>query len=241
MRINKFDIPNKCLNVLIIGKRCSGKTMLIKDLITKRELSTYLAINHLASEYENFTDNVYTEYDKNIIETFLNKNIPFKNCIVFDNCMYTPKWIKDNSVCNLFMKKNNVFMSMSYPMSITPIIKDTIDYIFVFRDSNMSNIKNIYKQYCNNLVSFEQYCKIFTEITLNDHTCLVINNFAKSDKDLFMWYKAEPVWKILASKKKALLDIIREELMQKTWHPSRMINCLEYDELKAFCELDTQV
>ncbi len=126
---------------------------------------------------------------------------------------------------------------MSYPLSIPEILDDRINYIFIFKDSNMSNKRSIYNRYCSKFLTLDKFFEIFNNIIVDDHKCLVINKFATSHKDLFMWYKADPLWKTMVNKKKIWLDIIREELIQKTWHPSRMINCLDYEELKEFNSL----
>ncbi len=238
MEINKFSIPETCITALIIGKRSTGKTRLIQDLIVKQELDIHLAINHIATEYKDYTNNVFTEYDISIIDKFIKEShINSKQCVVFDNCIYLPKWLENNSVCNLFMKKINIFLSMSYPLSIPEILDDRINYIFLFKDSNMSNKRLIYNKYCSKFITLYKFFELFDEITSDDHKCLVINKFARSYNELFMWYKAEPLWKTMVNKKNKWLDVIREELIQKTWHPSRMINCLDCEELKVYNSL----
>ena len=73
-----------------------------------------------------------------------------------------------------------------------------------------------------------------TPVSLATTAWVWVSNITGSDKleEQVMWYAAAPPWQEMVKKKKALLGVIREELMQKAWHPARLKSCLSHDEVR---------
>ena len=82
--------------------------------------------------------------------------------------------------------------------------------------------------------TFEMFIHVLDKLTTSPFDCMVINNTVHSNRleDQIMWYKVnyEPPWRLMVDKKRKWLDVVREELMQKTWHPNRIKQCLDHDE-----------
>lgn len=165
---------------------------------------------------------------------------PPQGCVVFDGCMYNLSCWKHKPLRQLYMNvkslRTKIILAVQYPIGLPPDLRSTIDYVFIFRENIMSNRKRIYDQYGEGIFpTFEVFGQVFEQLTKDPFTCMVINLAGKSDKleERVMWYKAhdEPPWKVMVDKKTKWLDQLREELMQNTWHPRRLKQCLEYDEL----------
>jgi hypothetical protein len=127
-------------------------------------------------------------------------------------------------------------MVMQYPLAIPQMLRNNINYVFIFKEVNTNNRKRLYDQYASGIFpTFETFNQVFEQLTSDPFACMVINNTAKSNniEDQVLWYKSysEPTWQVMVDKKKKILDVVREELMQRTWHPRRVKQCLDYDEL----------
>jgi hypothetical protein len=212
-------------------------------------------------EYELVTipENVHEKYSEDILGTFVKqqitrvkeyrrqqRNMEVENivepnsCVVFDNFRYDKNYLLSKSVRMLYLNgisiRTNFIMTAQTPIAMPPMLRHNIDYIFVYRGLHQKYLKRLYEEYGYYITAtFELFNKIYEQLTADPFACMVINHTTRSVKieDQVMWYKAnyEPPWRLMVDKKKQLLDIIREELMQKTWHPTRVKQCLDYDEL----------
>jgi GTPase SAR1 family protein len=238
----EFDPSKENMDsIAIIGKRSAGKTYLIIDLLHTRQFmkqKNTLVINppeSVINEYSSISHpptnmTIHYEYEKAIVDEFINTK---EGTIVFDSCMYHNDWMKHKGIVKLFKYGNNlkakVILSMQFPFRIPSSFKDNMDYIFILKDSYIPTRRRVYELYClTTIISFEEFNTLMDKIAKEPYTCLVINNKTRN----IMIYKAPPLWKRIAARKSSDLDIIREELMQKAWHPSRLKWCLTYDEVE---------
>lgn len=244
-QVKTFDPKSvKCMeSIIIIGKRYMGKTVLINDLLLYMECSNIQIINpteKYKAQYDDIVphEQIHEYYSESIVDTFVaNQQLSQKiGCVVFDNCMYDNKWSKHISMKLLYTNRKNlrakVIMAFPYATRLPIEMKLGIDYVFIFKDTCHTNRKKIYEQYGLIFPTFEIFCQILDEITQEPFNCMVIDCTQRSLKfeDSVMCYKAN-LWKHMVKKKKEWLDVIREELMQMTCHPKRIMQCLSYDEL----------
>jgi hypothetical protein len=82
---------------------------------------------------------------------------------------------------------------MQYPLGIPPNLRTNVDYVFILRETYMSNKRRIYENYAGMFPTFDSFVQVMEQCTEN-YECLVINNNVKSNKltDQVFWYKAEP-------------------------------------------------
>ena len=236
-------------SIFIIGKRQTGKTTLVRDLLaTDAFLNQHhtVVINPMEPLRPEYTAiapplptnmTIHSEFRKQIVNAFI-RTTGVPSTIIFDTCMYSHDWTKNNSIKRLFtfgrnLKAKKIVVS-DYPYMIPQSYITDIDYVFIFKESYLPCRKILYERYAQVFPSLEEFNIALDYITKDDHTCMVINNTAKSDDpiDQVMFYKAPAVWRRIASNKSQGLDNIREELMQRTWHPSRLKWCLPYDEVE---------
>jgi hypothetical protein len=213
---------NKGPVIVLIGRRDTGKSFLVKDLLHHHQdipigtvISGTEAGNHF---YENMVPPrfIHEEYDTSIIFKLMQRQRQVldemreeskrtgrmsqfdpRAFLVMDDCLYDESWSRDKLVRAMFMNgrhwKLMVVITMQYPLGIPPNLRSQIDYIFILRENYIANKRRIYKNYAGMFPTFDSFVQVMDQCTEN-YECLVINNNVKSNKltDQVFWYKAEP-------------------------------------------------
>jgi hypothetical protein len=215
-KINDSKGPVVCL----IGRRDSGKSFLVKDLLYYHQdipIGTVIAGTEEGNGFYGkmvpklFIHNEYkTEIIENVLkrqrqvmkqinkemETFKKSNIDPRAFVILDDCLYDNSWSRDKMMRLLFLNgrhwKVMLVLTMQYPLGIPPTLRTNIDYVFILREPYIANRKRIYENYAGMFPTFESFCQIMDNCTEN-YECLVIDNNVKSNKltDQVKWYKAD--------------------------------------------------
>lgn len=214
--LKKFDLSDvkKDSVVVFIGKRNTGKSFLVKDLLYHlRDLPAGIVISGSEAVnkfYGNFIPPVliYNEYsDKSMDSIFkrqqkliekYGKNDPKTYCfVIFDDCLHDSKaWSKSKHIKNVFMNGRHYnilfILTMQYPMGIGPELRTNIDYVFILRENIVNNRKKIHENYAGMFDKYESFSKVLNACT-NDYGCLVIKNNSRTNRlqDQVFYYKAE--------------------------------------------------
>jgi hypothetical protein len=220
--INFLPNENKGPVIVLIGRRDTGKSFLVKDLLYHHQdipigtvISGTEAGNHF---YENMIPPrfIHEEYDSSIIFRLLQRQKQVlaqmedekkrtgresqfdpRAFLVMDDCLYDDSWARDKLMRGMFMNgrhwKLMVVITMQYPLGIPPNLRSQIDYIFILRENYISNKKRIYDNYAGMFPTFDSFAQVMDQCTEN-YECLVISNNVKSNKltDQVFWYKGEP-------------------------------------------------
>jgi hypothetical protein len=212
---------NKGPVIVLIGRRDTGKSFLVRDLlwyhqdipigtvISGTEAGNGFYAAHVPKLF------IHDEYNSAIIENILKRqktvmkqvkkeveaykksNIDPRAFVILDDCLYDATWTKDKMMRLLFMNgrhwKVMLVITMQYPLGIPPNLRTNIDYVFILREPYIANRRRIYENYAGMFPTFESFCQVMDQCTEN-FECLVINNNCKSNKlqDQIFWYKAEP-------------------------------------------------
>lgn len=211
---------NKGPVIVLIGRRDTGKSFLVKDLLYYHQdipLGTVISGTEAGNGF--YTQHVpklfiHDEYNSAIIENILkrqktvlkqmNKEVQMykkstidpRAFVILDDCLFDASWTRDKMMRLLFMNgrhwKMMLIITMQYPLGIPPNLRTNIDYVFILREPYISNRKKIYDNYAGMFPTFESFSQVMDQCTEN-YECLVINNNAKSNKlnDQIFWYKAE--------------------------------------------------
>jgi len=211
---------NKGPVVVLIGRRDTGKSFLVRDLLYYHQdipIGTVISGTEAGNGF--FSEHVpklfiHDEYSSAIIENILKRqktvlkqikkemeaykrtNIDPRAFVILDDCLYDNKWTKDKLMRLLFMNgrhwKIMLIITMQYPLGIPPNLRTNIDYVFILREPYIANRKRIWENYAGMFPTFESFCQVMDQCTEN-FECLVINNNAKSNKlqDQIFWYKAQ--------------------------------------------------
>jgi hypothetical protein len=216
LTLKRFDlnwVTNDSICVAI-GKRRSGKSVLIEDILHhKRDLPIGMAISpteELNKCYSNFMPSIfiYNKYDEAIISNIIkrqtimvksrrkDKTIDERCFLILDDCLYDDKWARDKYMRFLFMNGRHlqlfVMITMQYPLGVPPVLRTNIDYVFIHRENIVSNRKRLYVNYAGMFPTFEMFCDVLDQCTEN-FGILVIMVCSKSNKleDNVFWYRAE--------------------------------------------------
>ena len=226
--LKKFDMKhisfrpdeNKGPVIVLIGRRDTGKSFLVRDLLYYHQdipIGTVISGTEAGNGF--FSAHVpklfiHDEYNTAIIENILKRQktvlkqikkemeaykrttIDPRAFVILDDCLYDNKWTKDKMMRLLFMNgrhwKIMLIITMQYPLGVPPNLRTNIDYVFILREPYISNRKRIWENYAGMFPTFESFCQVMDQCTEN-FECLVINNNAKSNKlqDQIFWYKAQ--------------------------------------------------
>ena len=228
LELKKFDMKNISFRpdenkgpvIVLIGRRDTGKSYLVRDLLFYHQdipIGTVISGTEAGNGF--YSEHVpklfiHDEYNSAIVENILKRQrtvlkqikkeievyrkstIDPRSFVILDDCLFDNSWTKDKMMRLLFMNgrhwKIMLVITMQYPLGIPPNLRTNIDYVFILREPYISNRKRIYENYAGMFPTFENFCQVMDQCTEN-FECLVINNNAKSNKlnDQIFWYKAE--------------------------------------------------
>jgi hypothetical protein len=222
LRLGKFDMSKIKHDkvVVLIGKRETGKSFLVKDLLWHNQglpCGTVISGTEGANQfYSKIVPPlfVHDEYSPLVIANVLKRQklvakkiakdlsergttaVDPRNFLILDDCLYDNSWIRDKNVRYLFMNGRHVhtmfIITMQYALGIPPNLRTNIDYVFILRENIMNNRRKLYEQYAGMFPDYDSFCQVMNQCTDN-YECLVIDNNAKSNKleDQVFWYKAQ--------------------------------------------------
>jgi hypothetical protein len=228
LELKKFDMKNISFKpnenkgpvVVLIGKRDTGKSFLVRDLLYYQQDIPIGTVISGTEEGNGFYEKmvpklfVHNEYNTAIVENILKRQrtvmkqikkemetykrstIDPRAFVILDDCLYDNTWARDKMMRLLFMNgrhwKVMLVITMQYPLGIPPTLRTNIDYVFILRENYIANRKRIYENYAGMFPTFESFCQVMDQCTEN-YECLVINNNSKSNKlhDQVFWYKAD--------------------------------------------------
>lgn len=228
LELKKFDMKNITFKsndtkgpvIFLIGRRDTGKTFLVKDLLFYHQDVPIGTVISGTEEGNGFYSKlvpklfIHNEYNTAIIENILKRqrsvlkqitkevetykksNIDPRTFVIMDDCLYDNTWSRDKMMRLLFLNgrhwKVMLVVTMQYPLGVPPTLRTNIDYVFILREPYIANRKRIYENYAGMFPTFESFCQVMDQCTEN-YECLVINNNVKSNKlqDQVFWYKAD--------------------------------------------------
>jgi hypothetical protein len=229
LELKRFDMrkisfkpnENKGPVCVLIGRRDTGKSFLVRDLLYYHQDIPIGTVISGTEEGNGFYGThvpklfIHDEYNTAIIENILKRQrgvlkqmqkelaaykrttIDPRTFVILDDCLYDNGWAKDKMMRLLFMNgrhwKIMLVITMQYPLGIPPNLRTNIDYVFILREPYITNRRRIYENYAGMFPTFESFCQVMDQCTEN-YECLVINNNSKSNKlhDQIFWYKADP-------------------------------------------------
>ena len=205
INLRKFD-PSRIAKgsvVIMIGKRNTGKSFLVRDLLYyKRDIPVGTVISATESAncfygemmpglfiHDTFSPEIPSSLVKRqsvVVKKMKQEeqltgrsHIDPWAFLILDDLMYDTSWLKYRS--------------------IPPALRSNVDFIFILRENIIGNRKRLYEHYAGMFPSFEIFCQVMDQCTEN-FECLVIDNTTKSNKieDMVFWYKADehPPFKI---------------------------------------------
>ena len=221
--LRKFDMSKVRDDsvVIMLGKRNTGKSFLIRDLLYhKREFPIGTVISGTEGANSFYSKHVpslfiHEEFNSNILANVLKRqqlltkhiakevevkgrsDLDRRTFVLMDDCLYDNKWVSDKYVRSLFMNGRHYgllyIIALQYVMGIPPQLRANVDLVFILRENNVQNRRRIFEQYAGVFPDFESFCQVMDQCT-NDYELLVIDNTCRSNRieDMVFWYKAAP-------------------------------------------------
>ena len=228
LELKKFDMKNISFKpnenkgpvIVLIGRRDTGKSFLVRDLLYYHQDIPIGVVISGTEEGNGFYGKfvpklfIHNEYNTAIIENILKRQknvlkqikremeaykrstIDARTFVILDDCLYDASWSRDKMMRLLFMNgrhwKVMLVITMQYPLGVPPTLRTNIDYVFILREPYIANRKRIYENYAGMFPTFESFAQVMDQCTEN-YECLVINNNSKSNKlsEQVFWYKAD--------------------------------------------------
>jgi hypothetical protein len=191
--------------VLIIGKRATGKSFLVRDVLQQhRDIPFGVAVSCTEPVDKLYStimpsEFVHEEYTPEVVENMFKrqrrvnaKTTDPRAFLVLDNCFWDARQLHDKCIRNISMNgccyKMLVIMTMPYPLDMHPITRSNADFVFIFRDTYVPNKQRIYDHYASSVfTSFEAFCQALDRCEA--HECLVISRLFSTCAVFF--YKAQ--------------------------------------------------
>jgi hypothetical protein len=205
--------------IVIIGKKDTGKSFLVRDILYHTQecypIGTVISATEVANEFFQHivpSKLIHDKYSPAIVNNVIKRQLFVKQnrnkskvggessvdpraFLILDDCLYDSSWIKEESTRYVFMNGRHVdlttMITMQYPLGITPNLRTNVDFIFVLRETILGNRRRIYENYAGMFPTFDMFCQFMDQCTEN-YECLVICNGVQSNRldDQVFWYKA---------------------------------------------------
>ena len=251
LELKKFDPSKIAGDsvVVFIGKRNTGKSYCMKDILSFHRtipIGIVISPTEKANGYfEKFIPKmlIYDEPEEKLIKTFLDRQqkiskdkkreiaingkstIDNRAFLILDDCLYDKKWINDKNIRSIFMNGRHYkiffLITMQHAMGLPPVLRNNLDYIFIFRNNIVKERQKIYDNYAGMFANFEVFNQVMNQCTEN-FECLVIDCKTQSNKleDQVFWYKAKEshfkmcnteMWNMQSLEEKRLMNSINDE------------------------------
>ncbi len=172
MKIIQFNISSLRVGatVLIIGKRRSGKTFLIKDILYHHPDKTIGSVVSSVEPYTGFYSKflspyrIHYKFNENIVKDIVKDvvqlhkdNIECNACLILDDCI--DNYLRESDIIRKIILNSRYLRILSIITVQYPCIgaRSSIDYIFILRENIISNRKRIYDRYAGMFPTFEVY------------------------------------------------------------------------------------
>jgi hypothetical protein len=221
LELKKFNPQemNKNSVCLMIGKRNTGKSFCLKDILSfHKEIPVAIIISptEVSNQFfQKFIPNIliYDDYQPEIIQKFVDRQIKVtkqrndeiqkygksdidpRAIIVLDDCLFNSKWQNDKNIRCILMNGRHysifTLITSQVPLGINPALRSQIDYVFIFKNNIIKEREKIYNHYAGICNSFEVFNKIMDNTTAN-YEVMVIDNTTQENSitDQIKWYKA---------------------------------------------------
>jgi len=204
------------LTALIVGKRNSGKSILLFDIMSnmagwfsyglalsptqgsRQKFGTCMPSMFIDKQsperLENYVKLVNNTYDKDIARG----RTPRKTYLICDDTAFDDKFMRCTTLQEIFLNGRQFgttcIVAVQYVMKCSPSLRSNADFVFCFWDNNKKNQEKIH-EYWFNMMPRKVFLEVFSECT-KDYGVLVMDIRASATSrdwhDCVFWYKADP-------------------------------------------------
>lgn len=210
LKVSSFNPENIKQNfiMVVIGKRRSGKTVLLRDLMFRHRhrFDQVVALSNTEASKEAFMEyvpkcfiypvNIQHVIDTvNMARTLREEGRPREILLIMDDCMGQEKIFRHPIFQDIAYNGRNfnftLVISLQYCMDLPTNLRSQIDYCFAFQETNRANKRRLYEYFFgvfDNLPAFE---KTLNQCTVN-FEALVLDTTQNTGNlsDQVYYYKA---------------------------------------------------
>jgi hypothetical protein len=213
MEIQKLDVRNLKRHsiIVIIGKRNTGKTVLLCDLLShlSRRLDYGVAFTPTETSaimFAKFMPKacIYDTFDADVLTRMIefqradadSKRMRSLYCVM-DDCTYDKSILRSKVLRQLFMNGRHhhitLFLCAQYMMDLSPDLRGNVDYLFSLRDNAMGSRMKLWKAYYSCFAKYLEFSKIMDGAT-ESHSAIVMDNTqaTNASTSCVFWYRATP-------------------------------------------------
>lgn len=194
--------------------RNTGKSTLMKDILFNHRDKFPIGLvmsetNKDSGDFAGLVPELFTHdtYNQEAIDNLVirQKRMVRKNgeqhpdnfaFIILDDCTDDTSWVNHTTTKGIFKNGRHwdlfFVLAMQYCLDIPPALRTSLDYIFILREPNFRNRKQLWENYASIFPRFDMFCDALDDLT-QDYHCMVIKNRVLSNKieDVVFWYKAK--------------------------------------------------
>ena len=212
---SEHDLYNKI--IVVLGPRESGKSFLIKHLITLiREIPMVTVISgteEMTGHYSSFIPSicVNNDYSSEIIDKFIDrqkkiiklkkkskdfKTVDPRALLLLDDLNYDKKTLASKNMRFIFMNgrhaKITFILAMQTVMDIPPALRGNIDYVFMCNFNDISTHKKLFENYTSGFKNVKDFSRVLKSCTV-DYNVLAIHKSSNKPSltDYVFCYKAQ--------------------------------------------------
>lgn len=201
--------PNR--NILIVGKKGTGKTVLMRYLLSKMttRFDYVMGMTPSASSAEVMrsfmpSSAIFGEYDESAIERLVaslrsltDSGVKKHVLLLLDDCAYDKKIFKSKVMRYIFMNGRHINLTfvclMQYVMDMPPDLRTNVDYVFALKENALNNRVKLY----TNFFSVFGSPKVFSACmdVLTEDNCAIVLDQTTASHDLaevIFWWRAKP-------------------------------------------------
>ncbi|ACH46839.1 putative VV A32 ATPase [Feldmannia species virus] len=223
IKLSAFNPRTACstfFNAVVIGKKHTGKSTLIKDILYhlhKKKVPRMCVFSGTEESngfYKEFVPGLFI-YDDSDVENKLNEivdsqketamqkqlgeaseDLDSRIAIVLDDVGYKKNILKSEIIRQIFMNGRHhqiyLVVACQYCMDVGQDLRTNADYVYVLKQNNMSSIKNLHETYFGTFEKKKDFQTVLEACT-QDYQCLVLDNTKPSTMttDVCFWFKAK--------------------------------------------------
>lgn len=212
-RIREFNMSNvrKGSVCIFIGKRGSGKSFCVKDLLyylkdipVPRIIS---ATEEANAFYSGFAPPAFIsyKYSEETVSKFFNRQKLLKQqqrgvesgaLLIMDDLMYNAsEWTKSETIRAIFCNGRHYditfVLTLQFSLGIPPDLRKNTDFVFLFREGVNKELRKLHDHWAGIIPQFKIFKEMMEKFTEN-YGCMVIDLSSRSSnlEDQVFWYKA---------------------------------------------------
>lgn len=193
--------------VLIVGKRGTGKTTVVRDICYHMEKHTPIPLVMAVSPTEDTNASLGQFIPKCLVHSTLRPDLIAKlmeeqrsanengknraALLILDDCAYNRKALAAKSMVELFMngrhRRLGVIVTTQYLLSVPPQLRANVDLVVALKDNSVNTRKKLWAEYFGMYDTYGSFCRVFDAVAQNHDALVLLNG---SGGGVF-WHRAQ--------------------------------------------------